>query len=246
MKKNIVILTGAGVSAESGIPTFRDSNGLWSGVNPMHVASDRAYRDNPIGVNEFFNNRRRNLAEVEPNAAHVAIAKLQQQEDISCYLVTQNIDNLHERGGSRQVHHIHGDLLKYRCAHCGIVGDVSVDINTNSSCAACLTVGKLRPHVVFFGEIPLDFELATEAARMSDLFISIGTSGVVYPAADLVTVAKMAEAITVYANLEKQFSRLFDVQIKGKATTIVPALIDHIITGDSSRDGIEQFSKIFT
>ncbi|MGB9153129.1 MAG: NAD-dependent deacylase [Alphaproteobacteria bacterium] len=230
--QNIVVLTGAGVSAESGLPTFRDSGGLWEGVNPEEVASAVAYELDPWNVNSFFNARRSAAQRVIPNAAHVALAKLQKTEGISCYLVTQNIDNLHERAGSPQVHHIHGELLKQRCHDCGHVSDMYGDIDVETACPHCKCTGMARPHVVLFGEIPIAFDKAIEATSRCDLFISIGTSGSVYPAASLVSVAYDAGIPTICANLEILSDGMFDIHIEGAATKTIPDLVERILSGN--------------
>jgi NAD-dependent deacetylase len=229
--RNIVVLTGAGISAESGLPTFRDSGGLWEGVNPEEVASAAAYELDPWHVNDFFNMRRSAAQRVNPNAAHSALAKLQKTQGFSCYLVTQNIDDLHERAGSPQVHHIHGELSKRRCHGCGHVCDIRGDIDPDTACPSCRCTGMARPHVVLFGEIPIGFDKAIEITRQCDLFISIGTSGSVYPAANLVNVAYDAGATTVCANLEILSAGMFDIHIEGQATQTIPNLVEEILTG---------------
>ncbi len=220
---SIVILTGAGVSAESGLKTFRDQNGLWENHRIEDVATPEAFIRDPDLVHQFYNMRRTQLlsSDVVPNAAHKAIAALQNTHH-DVFLVTQNIDNLHERGGSCQVHHMHGELLKSSCTQCPSVIEHKTDLSTTDICNACGT-GKRRPHIVWFGEMPLGMDLIFEKLMICDLFISIGTSGNVYPAAGFVQEARLNGAHTVELNLEpSQDASLFAETHHGPATQIVP------------------------
>lgn len=184
--KNIVVLTGAGISAESGIKTFRDADGLWEGHDIMEIASPQGWTKNPVKVLEFYNIRRRQLLEVKPNAAHYAIADLERVYDVQ--VITQNIDDLHERAGSSNVLHLHGELLKVRsCEDEGIILDWKKDLNSGDLCPR---KSQLRPHVVWFGEAVPMFPEAVEITKEADILIIIGTSMQVYPAASLLDFKK--------------------------------------------------------
>jgi NAD-dependent deacetylase len=183
---NIFVLTGAGVSAESGLSTFRDADGLWAQFPIEEVASIQGYERNPMRVLEFYNQRRGKLGAAKPNAAHIALAQLERAWEARgaiMTLCTQNIDNLHEQAGSRRVLHMHGELNKARCHDCGDVSLADGDLTTNLGCGVCGRIGGLRPHVVWFGETPLLMDEIFEAMAGAGLFVSIGTSGAVYPAA---------------------------------------------------------------
>ena len=224
---SIVILTGAGISAESGIQTFRDQNGLWENHRLEDVATPEAFKRDPTLVQEFYNMRRTQLlsTDIAPNAAHKAIADLQHHHP-DVFLVTQNIDNLHERAGSPQVHHMHGELLKTSCTHCEYIGETDVNISVDTTCIKCGKVATTRPHIVWFGEMPIGMEMIFEKLMGCDLFISIGTSGNVYPAAGFVQEARLSGAHTVELNLEPSMgSPLFAEHYHGKATEIVPSYI---------------------
>lgn len=198
--RRIVVLTGAGISAESGIPTFRDAGGLWEGHRPEEVATPEAFAADSGLVHRFYNRRRRDLAGCEPNAAHRALADLERRFDGEFLLVTQNIDDLHERAGSRRVLHMHGELRKMRCTRCRAVREPDGDLSVASRCPACSAVGSLRPDVVWFGEIPFFLEEIGRAVTRCDLFVAIGTSGLVYPAAGFVDLAAAAGADTLEIN----------------------------------------------
>jgi NAD-dependent deacetylase len=228
--KNIVILTGAGISAESGISTFRDSGGLWDEHRIEDVATPEGYARNPELVLKFYNTRRQSLKNVKPNAAHVALAKLEQDFSGSVLLITQNVDDLHERAGSKNLRHMHGELLKIHCTTCGQILTMADNTSLTDICPNCGSVGKLRPHIVWFGEMPLYMDEITAALTKCDLFMSIGTSGNVYPAAGFVQYATAADAHTVELNLEDSIGATqFKERIYGKATEIVPAYIEGII-----------------
>lgn len=224
---NIVILTGAGISAESGLGTFRDKGGIWEKFDWQKLATPEAFRADPHSVHAFYNARRDNLVAAESNDAHRALAALELLWEAEArgdfLLVTQNIDDLHERGGSREVLHMHGELLKSRCQACGHVFAHTHTISTRTPCPDCSQAGGLRPDVVWFGEMPLGLETIYEALSRCDLFVAIGTSGTVYPAAGFVTEAKAAGAWTVELSLEPgEVSPLFDERHYGPATQIVP------------------------
>lgn len=220
--RNIVVLTGAGMSAESGLKTFRDKNGLWENHRVEDVATPEAFAKNPKLVHKFYNDRRSQLLEAaQPNLAHSALAQFEKLHQGNFLIVTQNIDDLHERGGSKNVVHMHGELLKSRCLHCENISDCSTPLSLDSACAKCKN-GKLRPHIVWFGEFPLFMDEIHEAIQECDLFVSIGTSGNVYPAAGFVQVAKQYGATTVELNLEESMiSSDFEYRQNGKASVLV-------------------------
>ncbi len=231
--RRIVILTGAGVSAESGIRTFRAADGLWEEHRIEDVATPEGFARNPELVHRFYNERRRQLVsgDVHPNAAHLALARLEAEHPGELLLITQNIDDLHERAGSRNVLHMHGELLRMRCTRCGAVHEISGDIRTEDHCPACGATGTLRPHVVWFGELPLELDAIFDALEACDLFAAIGTSGNVYPAAGFVSVAADAGAHTVELNLEpSEVNSAFDEVRLGPATEQVPSWVDDLLT----------------
>lgn len=229
----IVILTGAGISKESGLDTFRDADGLWSRVRLEDVATPEAFLRDPAMVHDFYNARRRGLLgdNIRANAAHRALARLEREFPGDVLLVTQNIDHLHEAAGSRNLIHMHGELLKARCEHCADIRDWRGDMSLESACAGCGRAGGVRPHVVWFGEMPLEMDRIYQAVAACDLFISIGTSGNVYPAAGFVQEARgMAGAHTVELNLEpSEGATLFAEKIYGPATTVVPAYVETLL-----------------
>jgi NAD-dependent deacetylase len=231
---NIFVLTGAGVSAQSGLGTFRDKDGLWSRFDPMKLATPEAFARDPNEVHAFYNMRRRNLLEAEPNAAHYALARLEaglKERGGKLFLCTQNIDDLHERAGSREVTHMHGELLKARCITCKAVMPWHEDLSIETSCPACSRVGGLRPHVVWFGEMPLFMDAIYDALLEADLFVAIGTSGSVYPAAGLVSEAKGHGVRTCEINLEpSDNARQFDERRYGRASEIVPAWVKDVLS----------------
>ena len=226
--RNIVILTGAGISAESGVPTFRASDGLWCGHPVDKVATPEGFAADPALVQDFYNQRRRQLAEVTPNAAHQALARLAAEWDGDLLLVTQNVDDLHDRahaelkpGPGFGLIHMHGELLKARHVMTGTVQDWSDDIPVESP---------LRPHIVWFGEMPFDMERIEEALYNCDLFVSIGISGNVYPAAGFVAAARRSGAHTVELNLEPSLGQsYFAEQHYGPATQLVPAFVERLL-----------------
>ena len=226
----IVILTGAGISAESGISTFRDADGLWEKHDPMEIATPEAFARNPGLVYRFYNARRNQLGSVEPNAAHRALARLQRDFEGDVFLVTQNVDNLHERGGSAQVCHMHGRLNQMLCGHCTSSMHAGEDYDAQTACPDCGVSGGLRPDVVWFGEMPYHMEEIELRLADCDLFIAVGTSGVVYPAAGFVQRALTHGALTVEVNLEvSDVTGFFHQQRKGPATREVTALVDELL-----------------
>jgi len=230
----IVVLTGAGVSAESGLSTFRGADGLWENHRVEDVASPEGFARDPVLVHRFYNLRRKKLFTVEPNAAHRALARLETEHPGAVILVTQNIDDLHERAGSRNVVHMHGEILKARCRACGDVVPWKEDLSEEILCPACHAKPSLRPHVVWFGEMPLFLDVIEAALQAADLFISIGTSGNVYPAAGFVAqIRSLGRAQTVELNLEPSLgSRLFTERHYGKASEIVPRYVENLLNGN--------------
>jgi NAD-dependent deacetylase len=229
--RNIVVLTGAGISKESGLDTFRDADGLWAKVDLEDVATPDAYRRDPAFVLEFHNGLRRGLARVAPNPAHLALAKLEREWPGEVLVVTQNVDDLHERAGTRNLIHMHGELLKARCEGCGSVVPCQADLAVHSACVACGLGGAMRPHVVWFYEMPFEMERIGAALARCDLFVSIGTSGNVYPAAGFVAdVRAHGRAHTVELNLEpSEGASLFAERIHGPAGRVVPQWVDGLL-----------------
>jgi NAD-dependent deacetylase len=230
---NIVILTGAGISKESGLDTFRDTDGIWAKVRLEDVATPEALVRDPAKVHAFYNARRRGLlsAKVAPNAAHAALARLEAEWAGEVLLVTQNIDNLHERAGSRKLLHMHGELLKGRCQSCQAVSPWREDMDLASACPACGQAGGMRVHVVWVGEMPFEMERIYAALASCGLFLSIGTSGNVYPAAGFVQEARMnGRAHAVELNLEpSEGHSLFEERIYGPAGEVVPAYVARLL-----------------
>ena len=235
MPINVFVLTGAGISAESGLGTFRDRDGqgIWTQFDPMKLATPEAFARGPDAVLAFYDLRRRNLLNAEPNPAHRALARLElalMARGGYVTLVTQNIDDLHERAGSRRVIHMHGELLKARCQRCGAVRLWPEDLSPADACPDCGRAGGLRPHVVWFGEMPMRMDDIDRALRNADLFVAIGTSGAVYPAAGLVDEARAHGLRTCEINLEAAANAgLFDEARYGKATDMVPAWVEEVL-----------------
>lgn len=231
---HVVILTGAGISAESGIRTFRAADGLWEEHHVEDVATPEGFQRDPALVQRFYNARRQQLqqAEIQPNAAHLALAELEQVLGDNLLLVTQNIDNLHERAGNSRVLHMHGELLKVRCVTSGQVIEWSGDITPDDRCTCCQFPAALRPHVVWFGEMPLGMEQIYQALEQADYFIAIGTSGHVYPAAGFVHEARLQGAHTVELNLEpSQVGNEFAERHYGLASEVVPEFVHKLLRG---------------
>jgi NAD-dependent deacetylase len=227
----LVVLTGAGISAESGLPTFRGADGLWEGHRVEEVASPEAFRRMPEKVQRFYNLRRAALKSVNPNAAHEALVRLEREWPGEFLLVTQNVDDLHDRAGSQKLLHMHGELLKVRCERCGFVAVWKEDLETTTSCPACACIGKMRPDIVWFGEMPMHMDDIEAALRQADLFISIGTSGNVYPAAGFVrTAEKHGARRRIEVNTaETAISPSFNEQRIGPATVEVPRLVEELL-----------------
>ncbi len=231
---NIVILTGAGISKESGLDTFRDADGIWAKVRLEDVATPEAFIRDPARVHDFYNGRRQRLAsgEVEPNAAHLALVRLEAEWPGEVLVVTQNVDNLHERAGSRNLIHMHGEHLKARCDACGVIFAWEADLSVGLVCDSCGTSGGLRPHVVWFGEMPLEMERIYAALDACALFVSIGTSGNVHPAAGFIEQVRLGDgAQTVELNLEpSEGASRFHTAEYGPATKIVPAFVERLLS----------------
>ena len=230
-RENIVILTGAGISKESGIDTFRDKGGIWSKVKVEDVATPQAFEKNPSTVQKFYNERRANLLDpsIKPNAAHFALARLEREWQGDVAVVTQNIDNLHEAAGTKNLIHMHGELLKARCTNCGLVLDWDKPLGEGEKCPDCCQK-TLRPHVVWFGETPLMMGSIDQLLANCNLFLSIGTSGNVYPASGFVQVANACGSHTVEINLEpSEGATLFKQSKYGVATLLVPSFVQTLI-----------------
>jgi NAD-dependent deacetylase len=222
----LAVMTGAGISAESGVTTFRERGGLWEQYNLYEVARPEAFAADPRRVWEFYNLRRAQLPTVEPNAAHRALAKLEAaMPDGQFTLITQNVDDLHDRAGSKRVIHMHGELAKVRCTGCGTITETLDDLGPLPHCDSCGAM--LRPHIVWFGEVPMFLDEIDEAVRACTLFLVVGTSGVVYPAAGMLSLAKACGARSVGVNLDEPDNvDLIDHFFQGKAGEILPPLVE--------------------
>lgn len=226
----MVVLTGAGVSVESGVPTFRDADGLWEGHRIEDVATPEAYDLQPQVVHRFYDLRRQALSAVQPNAAHAALARLEERLGDDFLLITQNVDDLHERAGSRRVLHMHGSLRSALCTECGGRSPWAGPLGHRPACPRCRAAA-LRPDVVWFGEVPLGLEQISDALCEADVFCSIGTSGTVFPAARFVLEARAYGAHTVQLNLQPGAgSGHFAASEFGKATDLVPTWVDTLLS----------------
>ena len=227
--RNIVILTGAGISAESGLRTFRADDGLWEDHRVEDVASPAGFRRDPELVQRFYDERRKNIMAAEPNAAHRALAKLDEAWNGELLIVTQNIDDLHERAGAKRVLHMHGEGLSVWCLACDARHPWTGTLLDGPACPACGEVA-LRPDIVWFGEMPYEMDRIFAAIARADLFVSVGTSGAVYPAAGFVQQAKSAGARTLELNLERsQGSAWFDETRLGPASELVPGWVAELL-----------------
>jgi NAD-dependent deacetylase len=227
---NIVILTGAGISAESGLATFRGPGGLWEGHRVEDVCTPEALRRDPELVHRFYDERRAALSRVEPNAAHVALARLDREWRGELLIVTQNVDDLHERAGATRLLHMHGELNSALCAACGTRTTWAGSLPPGTACANC-SRPKLRPDIVFFGEMPYQMDRIEEALARAHIFVSIGTSGAVYPAAGFVRTAAYHGAHTLEMNLDPSAGSLyFDESRMGAASNLVPAWVDELLS----------------
>jgi NAD-dependent deacetylase len=232
----IVILTGAGISAESGLATFRGPGGLWEGHRVEDVCTPQALAHDPELVHRFYDDRRAALATVEPNAAHRALARLDREWPYELLIVTQNVDDLHERAGAARLIHIHGELLSALCASCGEQIPWEGRLAPGTACGACDNL-TLRPDIVFFGEMPYRMDEIYAALRACDLFVSIGTSGGVYPAAGFVETARAVGAKTLEINLEPSLgSAMFYESRLGAAASLVPEWVETLL-GEQEKNG---------
>lgn len=230
--KNIVILTGAGVSAESGIDTFRSAGGLWEQHRVEDVATPEAFARDPDLVLRFYDMRRARIQQVEPNAAHHALARLDAGWNGELLIVTQNVDDLHERAGAKRLLHMHGEHLNAWCLACNMRAEWRGTLFERPACPACGVAGRLRPDIVWFGEMPYRMDQIYAALNRADLFVSIGTSGAVYPAAGFVREARERGMRTLELNLEpSQGTHWFDEARHGPATEVVPEWVDEILIG---------------
>jgi NAD-dependent deacetylase len=227
---SIVVLTGAGISADSGVPTFRGDSGLWRKFRPEELATPEAFDRDPRLVWEWYNWRRERVASARPNAAHDALARLEQRSP-ETWLITQNVDGLHRDAGSRRLSEIHGNIWRVRCTACGSVAeDRRVPLPPLPACGECGAL--LRPHIVWFGESldPDDIAASTRAVRACDVLLVIGTSGVVYPAAGFASAAKQAGAFVVEINLDETAnSGMVDISLRGRAKDLVPLALESVI-----------------
>ncbi len=231
MTPRIVILTGAGISAESGLGTFRDVDGLWTKYDLEEVATPQGFARNPRLVHDFYNARRANLRGAKPNAAHHALAELEAKRPGEVLIVTQNVDNLHEQAGSRAVWHMHGELLRALCGGCGHRWDAPDVMAPEDPCPSC-GAPATRPDVVWFGEMPYRMDEIYAALTAAELFVSIGTSGNVYPAAGFVALANDAGAQTLELNLEPSDTVTdFQAARHGRATELVPSWVAEVLAG---------------
>ncbi len=236
--RNIVILTGAGLSAESGLGTFRGDDGLWTKYDLSEVATPEGFGRNPVLVHEFYNARRKGLFQAKPNAAHHALSKLERDYPGDVLIVTQNIDNLHEAAGAKILIHMHGELARALCARCGTSQPWPSNLSLSTACPVCHRAGFMRPDVVWFGELPREMDQIYEALAACDLFVSIGTSGNVYPAAGFVADARAHGAHTVELNLgPSEGASLFAEAIYGKASEVVPDFVAKLLGSEQVPPG---------
>ncbi len=228
--QSIVVLTGAGISADSGLATFRGADGLWEGHRVEDVATPEAFRRDPALVQAFYDARRARLKDVEPNAAHRALARLDSRWTGELLVVTQNVDDLHERAGARRLLHMHGELSSAWCLACDARMLWREELSSGPPCPACGEAGRLRPDIVWFGEMPYEMERIDRALMACDLFVSIGTSGAVYPAAGFVQTARYAGARTLELNLEPSLGSVwFEETRTGPAGVLVPEWVDEVL-----------------
>jgi NAD-dependent deacetylase len=233
--RNIVVLTGAGISAESGLATFRGPDGLWEGRRVEDVATPEAFRRDPALVQAFYDERRQKLGFVDPNPAHRALARFDSEWPGELLIVTQNVDDLHERAGALRLLHMHGELRSAWCLACDSRMPWEAELSSGPACPACGVAGRLRPDIVWFGEMPYGMERIDRALLDADLFVSIGTSGAVYPAAGFVQTARYAGARTLELNLEPSLGSVyFDETRSGPAGVLVPEWVEALLANEAS------------
>ena len=228
--RKIAVLTGAGISAESGLATFRSSNGLWNNHKVEDVASIEGFERNPALVHDFYNDLKLEIQKAKPNAAHLAVTRLQREYPAEVNVITQNVDTLHEKAGNQNIYHIHGQINQAVCLNCGRILETFGDVDTETVCPHCHIAGMMKPNIVFFGENLLCMDKVDRLLSECDLFLSIGTSGVVFPAASFVQIAKYNNAKTYEFNLEPTSNNYdFDHHVYGPAGTTLPAFVDEMI-----------------
>lgn len=228
--RKIAVLTGAGISAESGLATFRSSNGLWNNHKVEDVASIEGFERNPALVHDFYNDLKLEIQKAKPNAAHLAITRLQREYPAEVNVITQNVDTLHEKAGCKNVYHIHGQINQAVCLNCGHILETWGDVDTQTVCPYCNIAGMMKPNIVFFGENLLCMDKVDTILRTCDLFVSVGTSGVVYPAAGFVQIAKYYGADTIEFTLDMTANNyLFDRHVYGKAGETLPSYVEELI-----------------
>ena len=228
--RKIAVLTGAGISAESGLATFRSSNGLWNNHKVEDVASIEGFERNPALVHDFYNDLKFEIQKAKPNAAHLAVTRLQREYPAEVNVITQNVDTLHEKAGCKNVYHIHGQINQAICLNCGHILETWGDVDTETVCPHCNIAGMMKPNIVFFGENLLCMDKVDTILRTCDLFVSVGTSGVVYPAAGFVQIAKYYGADTIEFTLDMTANNyLFDRHIYGKAGETLPPYVEELI-----------------
>ena len=225
--RHITVLTGAGISADSGVPTFRGADGLWRNFRAQDLATPEAFERDPRLVWEWYNWRRESIATKQPNPAHIALVELERRTHDAFWLITQNVDGLHRAAGSQRLSEIHGNIWKVRCTVCGVISDNhEIPLPALPACPLCHAL--LRPHIVWFGESLWEEDLRRchQAIQGCDLFLVIGTSGVVYPAAGFASVAKEVGAVVIEINLESTpQSDLVDLSLQGRAKDLIPLLL---------------------
>lgn len=228
--RKIAVLTGAGISAESGLATFRSSNGLWNNHKVEDVASIEGFERNPALVHDFYNDLKLEIQKAKPNAAHLAVTRLQRKYPAEVNVITQNVDTLHEKAGCKNVYHIHGQINQAVCLNCGHILETWGDVDTETVCPHCNIAGMMKPNIVFFGENLLCMDKVDTILRTCDLFVSVGTSGVVYPAAGFVQIAKYYGADTIEFTLDMTANNyLFDRHVYGKAGETLPPYVEELI-----------------
>lgn len=226
----MVILTGAGISADNGGPTFRAAAGLWEGHRVEDVATPEAFDRNAALVHQFYDARRSHLDKVVPNAAHEALARLDAEWPGELLIITQNVDDLHERAGTKRLLHMHGELKSGWCQHCDGRTRWTGKMGVQAKCPACNAIGEVRPDIVWFGEMPYEMERIDAAIQNCDLFVSIGTSGAVYPAAGFVRTARYRGATCLELNLEPSAGSIFFDETRiGRAVDLVPAWVGEMV-----------------